>query len=327
MVLSRYLRTHIMGDPLQGIFGFKGDPLVDMNNPALMGVFMSNCYTLTTPWRWKLNGREDLGVQLDCLRAQLIKQQNVAIDYSAYPAIAIHRVRANDYAEHFRIINNIMGRHPNVLLIHPVSTSTKPRVDIVQQFNNRVYMLESLDDKDFYSLAKRFDALTPDNVLPEIYAICEELFGKTRTQEWLTNEKVKARHGDNKALSLKLKEIMDFTTANLSYGNIASILDFFRIELRFPVSRVDLFNSLRTSLNDAHQSNSSVYEGMCNARNRLRRHGRKIHGHCIGTTLLTKGLECDCVVLLGIDQFNRYKDLYVALTRGSKEIMAIKYVS
>lgn len=93
-----------------------------------------------------------------------------------------------------------------------------------------------------------------------------------------------------------------------------------------PIARVDLLNSLITSLKEADENKCSVYEGMCNARNRLRRYGRKIHGHCIGTTLLTKGLECDCVVLLDIDAFTDYRHLYVALTRGSKDIIVIKLV-
>lgn len=326
MVLSRYMCTHIMGDPLQGIFGFfRTDPLVNMESNEQMGDFIRNSYELTTPWRWKLNGREDLGEQLSALRGQLIGQRDVNIDYAAYPAMVIHRV-TDQYAELSRTINDILSHHPNVLLIHPDSMTTKPRADFVRQFNNRVYMLESLDDKDFYSLAKALDALRPDTLLSGIYTISKELFGKTKTEDWITDERVKIRQGDNKALSLKLGDIINFTTTHFSHKNVASIWEFFRAELRLPVARVDLLNSLIASLKDAHQNNYSVYEGMCNARNRLRRHGRKIHGHCIGTTLLTKGLECDCVVLLDIDKFDDFKNLYVALTRGSKDIRIIKYL-
>lgn len=328
MILSHYMRTHLMGDPLQGIFGFSRiDPLVDMTDVSQMGDFAKNSYELVTPWRWNNNGREDLGIQLGLLREQLIRQQNVNIDYAAYPAIIVHRIITDVlYVELPRIINDILGRYPNVLFIHPISTSTDPRVDFVRKFNNRIYILESLDDKDFYSLSRVFDEVTPDILLPTLSAVCGKLFGVTHTKEWITDERVKNRQGENRDLSLRLNEKVRFTTENFSRRNIASILEFFRTELKMPIARVDLLNSLITSLKEADENKCSVYEGMCNARNRLRRYGRKIHGHCIGTTLLTKGLECDCVVLLDIDAFTDYRHLYVALTRGSKDIIVIKLV-
>jgi len=328
MILSCYMRTHLMGDPLQGIFGFSAkDPLVDMRDVGQMGDFARNSYELVIPWRWNNNGRDDLGIQLGLLRGQLIRQQNVNIDYAAYPAIIVHRIITDVlYVELPRIINDILGRYPNILFIHPISAKTDPRVDFVRKFNNRIYMLESLDDKDFYSLSRAFDAMTPDTLLSTLSVICGKLFGVTHTKEWITDERVKNRQGENKDLSLRLDEKVRFTTENFSRRNIASILEFFRTELKMPVARADLLNSLITSLKEADENKCSVYEGMCNARNRLRRYGRKIHGHCIGTTLLTKGLECDCVVLLDIDAFTDYRHLYVALTRGSRDIIVIKLV-
>ena len=328
MVLSHYMRTHIMGDPLQGIFGFSAkDPLVDMRDVRQMEDFAYNSYELEIPWRWNNNGREDLGKQLGLLRGQLIRQQNINIDYAVYPAIIVHRIITDVlYVELPRIINDILGKYPNVLFIHPISTSTDPRVDFVRKFNNRIYMLESLDDKDFYSLSRAFDAMTPDTLLPTLSAICGKLFGITHTKEWITDGRVKNRQGENKDLSLRLDEKVRFTKENFSHRNIASILEFFRTELKMPAARIDLLNSLILSLKDADENKCSVYDAMCGTRNRLRRHGRKILGHCIGTTLLTKGLECDCVVLLDIDAFTDYRHLYVALTRGSRDIIVIKLV-
>ena len=280
-----------------------------------------------SPWRWYNNGREDLGRQSGTLREQLLRQRNINIDYAAYPAIVVHNVAtANLYAELSRIINDILGRYSNILFIHPDTKNTAPRVSFVQLFSYRIYMLESLDDKDFYFFANAFDALTPDTLLPGLSAICGKLFGITHTKEWITDERVKNRQGENKDLSLRLAEKVNFAVENFSHKNVASIMDFFRTELKLRTARVDLLNSLITSLKDAHHNNCSVLEGMCNTRNRLRRHGRKIHGHCIGTTLLTKGLECDCVVLLDIDEFTDYRHLYVALTRGSKDILIIKHI-
>ena len=62
---------------------------------------------------------------------------------------------------------------------------------------------------------------------------------------------------------------------------------------------------------------------MENRRNKLRRVGRKVFGRCLGTTLLTKGLEFENVVVLNAHEFKCPKHLYVALTRASKRLVVI----
>jgi DNA helicase-2/ATP-dependent DNA helicase PcrA len=85
--------------------------------------------------------------------------------------------------------------------------------------------------------------------------------------------------------------------------------------------RKELFNDLCKALNTAYRNNSSVYDAMKEIRNIKRRVGRKITGKCIGTTLLTKGLEFDTVVLLNAHKFSDVKNLYVALTRATKNLV------
>lgn len=62
-VLSQYIPTHILGDPLQSIFKFDG-ACADLNNIEQMEGFFNNKQTLETPWRWKKNKCEGLGNDL-----------------------------------------------------------------------------------------------------------------------------------------------------------------------------------------------------------------------------------------------------------------------
>lgn len=73
----------------------------------------------------------------------------------------------------------------------------------------------------------------------------------------------------------------------------------------------------------AHAEENTVYESMKKNRDILRRVGRNIKGRCIGTTLLTKGLEFDVVIILNAHLFTSPKHLYVALTRASKKLIVI----
>lgn len=57
-------------------------------------------------------------------------------------------------------------------------------------------------------------------------------------------------------------------------------------------------------------------------RSRTRRAGRHLSRCVVGTTLLVKGLEFDHAVVLDADSYDA-KNLYVALTRGSKSLTIV----
>ena len=85
--------------------------------------------------------------------------------------------------------------------------------------------------------------------------------------------------------------------------------------------RKELFGNLCKALEQAEHKNISVYEAMKEIRNIKRRMGRKISGKCIGTTLLTKGLEFDTVAVLDAHNFKCPKNFYVAITRACKKLI------
>ena len=88
-------------------------------------------------------------------------------------------------------------------------------------------------------------------------------------------------------------------------------------------SRPELFRSILKSIEIAEDKNASVYKGMVEQRNLVRRSGRRIVGKHIGTTLLTKGLEFDVVVVLDAQKYDCPKHLYVALTRCCKRLIVV----
>ena len=65
----------------------------------------------------------------------------------------------------------------------------------------------------------------------------------------------------------------------------------------------------------------TVYESMVNSRNLIRRIGNRVEWKCIWTTLLTKWLEFDTVLILNAHKFNCPKNLYVAITRASNKLI------
>lgn len=80
------------------------------------------------------------------------------------------------------------------------------------------------------------------------------------------------------------------------------------------------FSSVFLCLKSANENGTLVLDEMKKYKNQLRRMGRNIEGKCIGTTLLTKGLEFDTVVLIEADKITSAKDFYVAISRACKEL-------
>ena len=66
----------------------------------------------------------------------------------------------------------------------------------------------------------------------------------------------------------------------------------------------------------------SLEEAVWVVRNRSRRLGRILPRCAVGTTLLVKGLEFHHAVVLDADAYDA-KNLYVALTRGSKSLTVV----
>ena len=64
-----------------------------------------------------------------------------------------------------------------------------------------------------------------------------------------------------------------------------------------------------------------MFEAMKLTKSRMRHQGRKIHGRIIGTTLLTKGLEFDTVLVWNAHKFEDAKNFYVAISRARKKLI------
>jgi len=66
-----------------------------------------------------------------------------------------------------------------------------------------------------------------------------------------------------------------------------------------------------------------MFESMKLLKTRVRHQGRDIEGKCFGTTLLTKGLEFDTVILWDVHKFEDAKNFYVAISRARKKLILI----
>ena len=323
LLLSELFPTHILGDFLQGIFGFNGEQLVDLNDELAMKGFIDSKYELDKPQRWLNGNNAKLGSDLKSIREDLISKKEV--DLNKYTSIELKLITELDLfnasKDYYKQISKLLDEE-NVLILHPDSTSIHSRLKIIQTFNNRFTLVESIDAKEFYSLSKEADLLTKENIRLKLIELCHKLFNKTGVDIWFNNKGFKSKTKTEDKEKLKPLEILfNSLEENLSFINLAKLLKSIKELTGVKCYRKELFSTFCKALEDAEIQSISVLESMNNKRNMTRRIGKKIYGRCIGTTLLTKGLEFDTVAILNAHKFECPKHLYVAMTRASKRLI------
>jgi DNA helicase-2/ATP-dependent DNA helicase PcrA len=353
MKLGDILPIHILGDPMQGIFNFKENRLVDFDKD--LNDFELTA-TLDIPYRWeKLN--KNLGQHLKNIRSELEKGFNIDLSKYGYiiqneydiknkliikdmPSIKIVKIKECEKYQHYSLYYKQiceLGDESSLLIIDPVSTSVNTRKSFVEKFNNRFFVLEALDEKDFYSIAKNVDLIIQSDNWEKKFNILYKdillkLFNKTDIDDWFNNEtkKVKTKvlnnkenYEDIKTNNLELKKLVTNMQNKSNALAIFKIIKFLKNNLKFKCYRVEFLYSIGNSLRNViySQNNESVSDAMVEQRNYIRRTGRKIYGKCVGTTLLTKGLEFDTVAILDAHNFKDYKNFYVAITRCCRKLV------
>lgn len=310
--------TRILGDPLQGIFDFNGD-LIDFDHD--LSDFEA-FPPLDVPHRWNQVGANDLGADLARIRKKLERGEDVDLsDFkgSIDVVIASEGDMFNPRKEYYRTLNSVRGED-SLLVVHPESRNKAPRLRFSKRFKE-ISSIESIDDPDFYSVAKLVDELDFDNLMLGIMSLSYKLFNKTGLDDWFNDKGFKnKKNAHSKGLVLAISDLIDECDSVNSAGEVIRNIG------KLPgvaCSRKELFKALCKAIEISTLNSVSVLEGMREQRNNIRRLGRRVEGRHIGTTLLTKGLEFDVVVVLDAHKFTSPKHLYVALTRCRKRLIVI----
>ncbi len=323
LTLSNILPTHILWDYLQWIFNFNPhvDPIVDLSDKEKLSEFYENHQELKIPWRWKIWWNEQLWLDLQNIREKILGWEN--INLCDYKSLDFFKTDDDIYSKYRNDIFKIIKDNDSLLFLDPNTTNIHPRIKFIQNFKN-CFLIEWIDDKAFYKLAKSLDKFTTSGIYKNIIDFSLKLFNKTEIKKWFNIDTYKLkgkRKEEDKIISTKIKSFLDTLEKKISYTVISELLIFISKIPNIKFYRKDLFFSLLESLKNAEYEWKSVYEAMSDSRNQIRRVWNRIQWRCVWTTLLTKWLEFDTVVLLDVHKFECPKNLYVALTRASKKLI------
>lgn len=312
---AKMLPTCVLGDPMQAIFGFAGNRLVDW--AADVQTQFPSIGVLQTPWRWRLAGTENLGNWLLAARAQLHAGQPIDlrtappevqwVQLNAATEVPQRMAAARTRAPDGRATVLIIGDARNALGRHQLTSQT-PGATVV----------EAVDLGDLVRFARSFDPGGADS-LTQLAAFAATLMTGVGPAGLMTRVET-IRNGRARNPPTPIEE------ATVAYANApsligaAQLLQSFSVQPGTHIFRPEVLRCCLAAMHAAANGACTLHAAALQARERNRHLGRPISRRAVGSTLLLKGLEADVAVILHPERMTT-QNLYVALTRGARQVV------
>lgn len=314
--LSLILPTCVLGDPMQAIFGFRGNALADWNQHVCAHFPVVG--ELTTPWRWRNAGAESLGQWL--LEARRLLAAGHSVDLRSGPPAHVTWVQTvppNDHAQRLAA-----ARTP--------SPTVDGRVLIIADSRNRAAQqnfaslipgastVEAVDLQGLINFANSFDVAAP-NAVGKLLELAQSAMTNVGVAELKRRLEVLARGtAKNPPSDVEILALEFLRTPSLS--GAAMLLSELRALPNVRVHRPAILYGVLKALREASSGVVSLADAARRVREENRLLGRPLPKRAVGSTLLLKGLEAEVAVVLNTENMNA-QNLYVAMTRGSMKLV------
>lgn len=318
--------TVVLGDPLQGIFGFGGNTLPDWD--AVVCVQFPVAMTLDTPWRWINAESQELGEWLLHTRGSL--RTGGAVDLASAPPsvewVQLTGDPTRDRQLQLRAARTqLPGRKATALIL---ADSTKPVQQ--RQFASQLSgaaTVESVDLKDFIAFADGLDADADGlAVLTRVVQFAADIMTTVRPAEFmprvasLTRGTARIAASESERAALQLQ-------GSPSAQHVSDLLEALNRQGGVHVFRPAVLRACFAMLRACSQKPSLRFASAGRTiRDDIRAGHRRVARRAVGSTLLMKGLEADIAVVLDASPMDA-PHLYVAMTRGARHLVVCSTAS
>jgi DNA helicase-2/ATP-dependent DNA helicase PcrA len=320
-LLADRMPTCVFGDPLQAIFDFRGQEPVDWN----VDVFQSfpKVGELTTPWRWKNVGNDQMAEWLKEVRRAL--ERDEGIDLAVRPACARWSPMPGDPRfQHQEVIRQCLealndSRRGDLIVIGD-SANVNARAALASKLaRNGFSNIEPVGCKEIYVAAGAIErAEGPDRFKALLAFVCKCMTGAEKAG---LEEAVESRLAGRRRGQAKFGDLFPIIDRVIEHGSEESSFAFLQAMQRregTQVYRREMFFCMGAALKiKGSRQCGSLADAVWEVQNRIRHAGRKFGKRSIGSTLLVKGLEFDHAVVVHTPNLTR-KEWYVALTRATR---------
>jgi hypothetical protein len=319
--IADIIPCRVLGDPLQGIFGFAGGNLswskdVETSFPPIG--------ELTMPWRW--NGKnEELGRWLLNVRRQLIAGDPV--DLSSGPVRWSACTPDNQRSQAY----GLLKASGQVVAIRKWPNDAH---DFARNLGGSYPSMEEMDCKDLLAFASDMDRFHGNKRAARILQLAGDCMTEVSSELATIRCAFEEDRVPDPARMRKHRRVAE-ALAEVSMGSdTQTVLLAMRRISEVPgakLFRAELWRETTRTLVEFDRGNhESRYKAAWATRNRMRTLGRAIENRLVSRTLLIKGLEFDHALLLNGDEFedprrpgDGAKHFYVAITRGSRSLTVL----
>lgn len=323
--LADFLPSRILGDPMQAIFDFDDGKPVDW---AASVYPHFNCLgQLETPWRWENAGAPLLGAWLKAARRRLEQGQKIDL-VNGLPASVNWAYTDPQYLanKQYSSLCEHLGNDALVIALLGGDQESKNKTHLLARtMAGRFSSIEEVEGKVLFTFVKKLDAAkTPKARFLLVLDFAKKCFtavNKTLTAGTKLGNVAKQTKATKYPLLL---EAANLYLTDATSKNLKAFVLLLKVNPETSAYRRDLLYRFLGVLKLHIDGEAATLLDAANLYQREMRHaGRPIrHKKLIGTTLLVKGLEYDHAVILDADSLSA-KDLYVAMTRGSKSLTII----
>lgn len=323
--LADFLPSRILGDPMQAIFDFDEGKPVDWD----VSVYPKfDCLgQLETPWRWVKAKNPALGAWLKEARRKIELGQQIDLLGERPPSVVrVHTAPQNLETKQYSSLCGLLNHAESVIALHGGDQQSKNKTHrLARTMAGRFSSIEEVEGKDLHSFLKKLGAA---KTVQAGFLLAIEFAKKcfTGVADALT---AGTKRGEVANLRKGTKYPLVLQAANDYLNNPTSThLKAFFLTLKSnpetsAYRRDLLYRFLCVLKMHVDGEGETLVEAGVRYQREMRHTGRPIsHQKLIGTTLLVKGLEYDHAVILNADALDA-KDLYVAMTRGSKSLTII----
>ncbi|MBC3504436.1 UvrD-helicase domain-containing protein [Pseudomonas sp. SWRI59] len=313
--LATVLPTCILGDPMQAIFGFGGNQLVDWNADVLQQFPLIG--ELNRPWRWINAGTPHFGQWLlDC---RGVLYAGGSIDLRQTPAEVTWVQLQPATAERQRLaaaLTRSVTPDGQVLVIGD-SRNSRGRRQMASQTPGAV-AVEPVDLADLTNFGLTFTLEATDAVTRLVHFAAETMT-QVGVSALLPRLDCLRRGTARTPATLPETALLAFA-ATPTYALAADALRTLMRQDNARVYRPDVLYGCLRALQMAASGNCTFSTATVRERERNRHESRQLSRRAIGSTLLLKGLEAEVAVIPSPENMDA-RHLYVALTRGSSKLV------
>jgi len=306
--LSELLPVRILGDPLQGIFDFGDDPLINWNEDVIPN--FPEIGPLNFPWRWNRTNPE-LGEWLNEIRRNLV--QGDEINLLSAPKAAAVFWRQYSRQEAISVCYKAIARQGSIVVLHKWKGQAH---NFASKLGGEFTSMEEIECEDLLVWAKRLDeGGGRDYCLNLIEGSIMCWTGISTELRSIRSSIENNKHPNSRKyrnINQSMIHIMEnpddsdlLLPALIQCGEIGKVL-----------YRKELWEEMQNVLRTYRTGKFESYEDTAwYIRNLSRIRGGRTGNRIVSRTLLIKGLEFDHVIIANADTLDDPKNLYVAMTR------------